>query len=163
AQARAERAAAVPDAQRYVAGPRPGRGAQGDRGRRRHGEPRARARDARDPPPHARALRDHRPRPRHQHAWPRHVRGRHAVQGRDAGRAPAAVGRSGREGRTALRGMRKRIAETMPRSVQTAAHFTYGEEIDMPELVLVRDPAKARAAEGGVKLNYLPFIVKAVV
>ncbi|HPH67766.1 MAG TPA: 2-oxo acid dehydrogenase subunit E2, partial [Kofleriaceae bacterium] len=48
-------------------------------------------------------------------------------------------------------------------STQTAAHFTYVEEIDMSELVTVRDRAKARAAERGVKLNYLPFIVKAVV
>jgi pyruvate dehydrogenase E2 component (dihydrolipoamide acetyltransferase) len=59
--------------------------------------------------------------------------------------------------------MRKRIAESMARSVHTAAHFTYVEEIDMTELVAVRERAKARAAERGVKLNYLPFIVKAVV
>lgn len=67
------------------------------------------------------------------------------------------------EERIPLRGMRKRIAESMSRSVNTAAHFTYVEEIDMTELVTVRDRAKARAAERGVKLNYLPFIVKAVV
>jgi pyruvate dehydrogenase E2 component (dihydrolipoamide acetyltransferase) len=51
----------------------------------------------------------------------------------------------------------------MARSVHTAAHFTYVEEVDMTELVAVRERAKARAAERGVKLNYLPFIVKAVV
>ncbi|HWU85790.1 MAG TPA: dihydrolipoamide acetyltransferase family protein [Kofleriaceae bacterium] len=67
------------------------------------------------------------------------------------------------EERIPLRGMRKRIAESMSRSVHTAAHFTYVEEIDMTELVAVRERAKARAAERGVKLNYLPFIVKAVV
>ncbi|MDQ3338808.1 MAG: 2-oxo acid dehydrogenase subunit E2 [Myxococcota bacterium] len=67
------------------------------------------------------------------------------------------------EERIPLRGMRKRIAESMSRSVNTAAHFTYVEEIDMTELVTVRDRAKARAAERGVKLNYLPFIVKAAV
>jgi pyruvate dehydrogenase E2 component (dihydrolipoamide acetyltransferase) len=67
------------------------------------------------------------------------------------------------EERIPLRGMRKRIAESMSRSVNTAAHFTYVEEIDMTELVSVRDRAKERAAERGVKLNYLPFIVKAVV
>jgi pyruvate dehydrogenase E2 component (dihydrolipoamide acetyltransferase) len=67
------------------------------------------------------------------------------------------------EERIPLRGMRKRIAESMARSVHTAAHFTYVEEIDMTELVLVRERAKARAAERGVKLNYLPFIIKAVV
>jgi pyruvate dehydrogenase E2 component (dihydrolipoamide acetyltransferase) len=67
------------------------------------------------------------------------------------------------EERVPLRGMRKRIADAMSRSVRTAAHFTYVEEIDMTELVMVRDRAKARAAERGVKLNYLPFIVKAIV
>jgi pyruvate dehydrogenase E2 component (dihydrolipoamide acetyltransferase) len=70
---------------------------------------------------------------------------------------------SGEEERIPLRGMRKRIAETMARSVHTAAHFTYVEEIDMTELVAVRERAKPRAAERGVKLTYLPFIVKAVV
>src|SRR5205823_12085716 len=45
----------------------------------------------------------------------------------------------------------------------TAAHFTYVEEVDMTELVAVRERAKSRAQERGVKLNYLPFIVKAVV
>jgi len=69
----------------------------------------------------------------------------------------------GAEERIPLRGMRKRIAETMARSVHTAAHFTYVEEIDMTELVTVRERAKMRAAERGVRLNYLPFIVKAVV
>ncbi|MDB4961447.1 MAG: pyruvate dehydrogenase-like complex component [Myxococcales bacterium] len=67
------------------------------------------------------------------------------------------------EERIPLRGMRKKIADAMSRSVHTAAHFTYVEEIDMTELVLVRERAKARAAERGVKLNYLPFIIKAIV
>jgi pyruvate dehydrogenase E2 component (dihydrolipoamide acetyltransferase) len=67
------------------------------------------------------------------------------------------------EERIPLRGVRKRIAEAMARSVHTAAHFTYVEEIDMTELVAVRERAKARAAERGVKLNYLPFILKAAV
>ena len=77
--------------------------------------------------------------------------------------APVSIAKGGDEERIPLRGMRKRIAEAMARSVHTAAHFTYVEEIDMTELVVVRDHAKARAAERGLKLNYLPFIVKAVV
>lgn len=79
--------------------------------------------------------------------------------------APISIARDpmGLEERIPLRGMRKRIAESMSRSVHTAAHFTYVEEIDMTELVAVRDRAKSRAAERGVKLNYLPFIVKAIV
>jgi pyruvate dehydrogenase E2 component (dihydrolipoamide acetyltransferase) len=79
------------------------------------------------------------------------------------GSAPIAIPRGGDEERIPLRGMRKRIAETMSRAVHTAAHFTYVEEVDMTELVAVRERGKARAEERGVKLNYLPFIVKAVV
>lgn len=77
--------------------------------------------------------------------------------------APMAIATGGEEERIPLRGIRKKIAEAMTRSKQTAAHFTYVEEIDMTELVTVRERAKARAAERGVKLNYLPFIVKSVV
>jgi len=77
--------------------------------------------------------------------------------------APMSIAKGGEEERIPLRGMRKRIAESMARSKATAAHFTYVEEIDMTELVSVRDRAKSRAAERGVKLTYLPFIVKAVV
>ena len=77
--------------------------------------------------------------------------------------APMAIAKGGDEERIPLRGMRKRIADAMARSVHTAAHFTYVEEVDMTALVAVREQAKARAAERGLKLNYLPFIVKAVV
>ena len=77
--------------------------------------------------------------------------------------APIAIPSAGPEERVPLRGVRKKIAESMARSVHTAAHFTYVEEVDMTELVAVRERAKPRAAERGVKLNYLPFITKAVV
>ena len=79
--------------------------------------------------------------------------------------APIAIAKAGpdEEERIPLRGMRKRIAESMSRSKHTAAHFTYVEEIDMTELVAVRERARERAGERGVKLTYLPFIVKAVV
>jgi pyruvate dehydrogenase E2 component (dihydrolipoamide acetyltransferase) len=80
-----------------------------------------------------------------------------------AKQAPVAIARGGDEERIPLRGMRKRIAETMARSVHTAAHFTYVEEVDMTDLVAVREHAKPRATERGLKLTYLPFIVKAVV
>src|SRR5262245_6455244 len=79
------------------------------------------------------------------------------------GYAPLSIAKGGDEERIPLRGIRKKIAESMSRSVHTAAHFTYVEEVDMTELVAVRERAKARAAERSVKLNYLPFIVKAVV
>lgn len=80
-----------------------------------------------------------------------------------AGFAPIAIAAAGPEERVPLRGLRKRIADNMTRSTQTASHFTYVEEVDMTELVAVRDRARARAADRGVKLTYLPFIIKAVV
>jgi pyruvate dehydrogenase E2 component (dihydrolipoamide acetyltransferase) len=80
-----------------------------------------------------------------------------------SGFAPMAVPAQGAEERIPLRGMRKRIADNMMRSTQTAAHFTYVEEIDMTELVVVRERARARAAERGIKLTFLPFLIKAVV
>lgn len=78
-------------------------------------------------------------------------------------RPPIAIASEGDEERVPFRGMRKRIAENMSRSKLTAAHFTYVEEIDMTELVAVRQRAKERAAERGIKLSYLPFIIKAIV
>lgn len=69
----------------------------------------------------------------------------------------------GPQNRIPFRGMRKRIASNMTRSKLTAAHFTYVEEVDMTELHAVRAQAKVRAEERGIKLTYLPFIIKAIV
>jgi pyruvate dehydrogenase E2 component (dihydrolipoamide acetyltransferase) len=63
--------------------------------------------------------------------------------------------------RLPFRGVRKKIAERLVHSKHTAAHFTYVEEIDCTDLVAVRAKANARLAERGVKLSYLPFIIKA--
>jgi len=78
-------------------------------------------------------------------------------------RQPVAIASEGAEERIPFRGMRKRIAENMARSKGTAAHFTYVEEIDVTELVDLRNRAKSRAAERGIALTFLPFIIKAVV
>ncbi|HTM23067.1 MAG TPA: dihydrolipoamide acetyltransferase family protein [Kofleriaceae bacterium] len=74
-----------------------------------------------------------------------------------------AIPRTELEERVPLRGMRRKIAEAMSRSVHTAAHFTYVEEVDVTDLVALRARAKERAEERGVRLTFLPFIVKAVV
>jgi pyruvate dehydrogenase E2 component (dihydrolipoamide acetyltransferase) len=73
--------------------------------------------------------------------------------------APAADG----EERIPIRGLRRVIAEHMTRSVHTAAHFTYVEEIDATELVRLRERMAKHVESDGVRLSYLPFIVKAVV
>ncbi len=67
------------------------------------------------------------------------------------------------EERTPLKGVRKRIFESMARSKHTAAHFTFVEECDVTALKAMRARLKPLAADKGVKLTFLPFIVKAVV
>ncbi|MDJ0520699.1 MAG: dihydrolipoamide acetyltransferase family protein, partial [Planctomycetota bacterium] len=61
-----------------------------------------------------------------------------------------------------LRGLRGKIAEQMVRSKQMSPHFTFAEECDMTNLVALRKEAKPSAAEYGIKLTYLPFIMKAL-
>jgi len=65
--------------------------------------------------------------------------------------------------RVPLRGVRKRIAENMARSKRTAAHFTFVEQCDVSELVRVKDRIAAAARDEGVKVTFLPFVVKAVI
>ncbi len=62
-----------------------------------------------------------------------------------------------------FRGMRKKIAEGMTKSRGTIPEFTYVDECDVTELVQFRAAAKGVAEKEGVKLTYLPFIVKAVI
>tara|TARA_R110002126_G_scaffold25583_6_gene87512 strand:+ start:23062 stop:24696 length:1635 start_codon:yes stop_codon:yes gene_type:complete len=64
--------------------------------------------------------------------------------------------------RVPFRGVRRKIAEAMQRSKYTAPHFTVVEEIDVTELVALRGRAKALGAQQGVKITYMPFIMKAV-
>lgn len=65
--------------------------------------------------------------------------------------------------RVPLRGVRKRIFENMARSKHTAAHFTYVDEVIADDLIALRSRLKPLAEQAGVKLTYLPFIVKACV
>ncbi|HUL59901.1 MAG TPA: dihydrolipoamide acetyltransferase family protein [Anaeromyxobacteraceae bacterium] len=67
------------------------------------------------------------------------------------------------EERIPLRGLRRRIAENMARSKRTAAHFTFVEQADVTELVKLKERMAAAASAEGVKLTFLPFVVKAVV
>ena|SRR3989338_3975336 len=65
--------------------------------------------------------------------------------------------------RVPLKGMRKAIAVNMARSASQAVHVTHFEEVDVTDLVAHREKEKARAEQKGIKLTYLPFIVRAVV
>src|SRR5262249_10169601 len=62
-----------------------------------------------------------------------------------------------------LRGLRKKIAEKMVQSKKHAIHYTYVEEIDMTNLVQLRNASKSIAEERGIKITYLPFVMKALV
>jgi pyruvate dehydrogenase E2 component (dihydrolipoamide acetyltransferase) len=59
--------------------------------------------------------------------------------------------------------VRRKIAENMARSKRTAAHFTFVEQCDATELVRARDRMAEAAKVDGVKLTFLPFILKAAV
>jgi pyruvate dehydrogenase E2 component (dihydrolipoamide acetyltransferase) len=67
------------------------------------------------------------------------------------------------EERVPLRGIRKTIAQAMVKSKYTAPHVTVMDEADVTRLVEFRKRVKPLAEERGIKLTYLPFIVKAVV
>jgi len=75
----------------------------------------------------------------------------------------SAAGVNGREERVPLTSIRKIIAQSMVRSKHTAPHVTLMDETDVSELVRLRQEIKPLAAERGVKITYLPFVVKALV
>ncbi|MGH7329540.1 MAG: dihydrolipoamide acetyltransferase family protein, partial [Polyangiaceae bacterium] len=67
------------------------------------------------------------------------------------------------EERVPFAGVRRKIAQKMHASKSTAAHFTFVEECDVSALKALRARMKPAAEALGVKLSFLPFIVKAVV
>ncbi|MCB1198145.1 MAG: 2-oxo acid dehydrogenase subunit E2 [Deltaproteobacteria bacterium] len=67
------------------------------------------------------------------------------------------------ETRIPVKGIRKKIVENMRKSLDHAAHFSHMDELDATNLVAARGRLKEKAAQYGVKLNYLPFVVKALV
>lgn len=65
--------------------------------------------------------------------------------------------------RVPFKGIRKVIADHMVRSAFTAPHVTHMDEADVTHLWEVREREAKVAAEQGVKLTFLPFVMKAVV
>jgi pyruvate dehydrogenase E2 component (dihydrolipoamide acetyltransferase) len=51
----------------------------------------------------------------------------------------------------------------MALSTRTAAHFTFVEQADVTELLKVKERIAAAARDEGVKVTFLPFVVKAAV
>jgi pyruvate dehydrogenase E2 component (dihydrolipoamide acetyltransferase) len=65
--------------------------------------------------------------------------------------------------RIPLRGVRRATAKKMRESLDHAAHVTHCDEADAGALDSLREKMKAEADAAGVKLTYLPFIVKALI
>ena len=88
-----------------------------------------------------------------------------AASGSSSGSAgPGSTAKTdGDESRIPLRGLRRKIAEAMRHSIDTAAHFTFVAECDMTEVVAHRESLKARAKADGVSLTYLAYVVLALV
>ena len=76
---------------------------------------------------------------------------------------PSAPVRGGKEELISLKGIRKTISERMLKSLQTSAQVTHVDEVDVTELVILREAFRGSAEKKGVRLTYLPFIIKAVV
>ncbi len=63
------------------------------------------------------------------------------------------------EERVPLKGIRKKIAENMQLYKQIVPHFTLADEANVTSLVKMREELK----ESGVKITYLPFVMKALI
>lgn len=68
-----------------------------------------------------------------------------------------------KETRIPLRGTRRAIAEHMVRSKFTAPHVSTMDEVEVSDLVAMRNDMKKALVNAPIKLTYLPFVVKAVV
>jgi pyruvate dehydrogenase E2 component (dihydrolipoamide acetyltransferase) len=77
--------------------------------------------------------------------------------------AVTVAGPRGAEERVQLRGIRRIVAQRMIKSRSTAAQVTHVDEVDMSEVVHLREKSKVSAEKRGVKLTYLPFIIKALI
>ena len=66
-------------------------------------------------------------------------------------------------GRIPLKGIRKTIAVNMSRANNEIAHVTSMDDADITELNNLKEKEKKNAEEKGIKLTFLPFIIKAVV
>ena len=73
---------------------------------------------------------------------------------------PAAAGS---EERIPLRGLRRKIADHMRHSLDTAAHFTFVAECDMTAIVAHRESLLPRVRKSGTSPTYLAYLVLALI
>lgn len=67
------------------------------------------------------------------------------------------------EERVAIRGIRKKIAESMQLSKSVIPHITLADEANITDLVKLREDLKSQSEKLGVKITYLPFVMKALI
>ncbi|WP_336361477.1 dihydrolipoamide acetyltransferase family protein [Haladaptatus sp. ZSTT2] len=79
-----------------------------------------------------------------------------------ASRSEKVEGEQSSDERVPYRGVRRSIGRQMVRSAFTIPHVTTVEEVDVTELVELRASLRDAAAERGVNLTYLPFVIMAV-
>jgi pyruvate dehydrogenase E2 component (dihydrolipoamide acetyltransferase) len=65
--------------------------------------------------------------------------------------------------RVPLKGIRKLVANAMVKSVYTIPHVTLMDEVNVSALVAFRERMKPTAEKNGIKITYLPFIIKALI
>ncbi len=65
--------------------------------------------------------------------------------------------------RIPLRGIRKQIAQNMMKSISMSAQSTVMDEVNLTALVALKEKMAEKARDKGVKLTYLPFIIKATI
>jgi pyruvate dehydrogenase E2 component (dihydrolipoamide acetyltransferase) len=65
--------------------------------------------------------------------------------------------------RQPLKGLRKRIAEHMERSWHTIPHATTFDEVDGSALATLREALKPIAEKRGVRLTYIPLLIKLLI
>lgn len=70
------------------------------------------------------------------------------------------AGTAGQDRREPLTGLRKRIAEHMERSWRTVPHATAFDEVDGTALVALRSALKPVAEQRGIRLTYMPILIK---
>jgi pyruvate dehydrogenase E2 component (dihydrolipoamide acetyltransferase) len=84
------------------------------------------------------------------------------------GLVPAFVGAASHavgslEERVPLKGIRKKIAENLQMAKRVIPHFTLMDEANVTSLVKMREELKVQADKAGIKITYLPFVMKALI
>ncbi len=77
-------------------------------------------------------------------------------------KASSAAVATGEDRVEAIRGIKAAMARQMMNSVSTIPHFTYAEDMDITDLVVLRKQLKPRLEAEGIKLTLMPFFMKAM-